>query len=160
MKPLQTPDFLSIWQHDRLSYITGSHQAKQQPQSPMAQLQDPLPNARFRLMRRDAFLGRRGHIGFQVMQGELQFITVALATGLRHALHYVAPLMHGGSPCFFPHFDIGEPIFPRLLALSLSLSKGGALIEDESGRPVTPTSLGQRCASGCFGIVCSCSSTS
>jgi hypothetical protein len=50
--------------------------------------------------------------------------------------------MRGGYACFFLHFDIGEPIFPHLLALSLSISKGGALMADESGRPVTPFSFG------------------
>src|SRR5215469_11768776 len=138
MQPLQTTDFLAIWQHDGLSHVTGSHQAKQQSQSSMAKLQDPLPNASFRLMRCDALLGRPCHIGFQVVQGELQFIMVAIATGLRHVLHHAAPLVRGVYPCFLPHFDIGKPIFPYLIALSLCISQGDAQIADESGRPVTP----------------------
>src|SRR4029453_7232884 len=138
MKPIQTTDFLSTWQHDSLSHVTGSHQAKQQPQSLMAQLQDPLPNARFRLMCRAALSGRPGHIGFEVIQGELQCIMVAIATGLRHALHHAAPLVRGVYPCFLPHFDIREPIFPYLIALSFCISQGDAEMADESGRPVTP----------------------
>src|SRR5215469_16814825 len=144
MQPLQTTDFLAIWQHDGLSHVTGSHQAKQQSQSSMAKLQDPLPNASFRLMRCDALLGRPCHIGFQVVQGELQFIMVAIATGLRHVLHHAAPLVRGVYPCFLPHFDIGKPIFPYLIALSLCISQGDAQIADESGRPVTPIARCQK----------------
>src|SRR5262249_46597661 len=106
----------------------------------MAKLQDPLPNARFRLMCRDALSGRPGHIGFQVMQGEFQCILVAIATGLRHALHHEAPLVCGVALCFLPHFDIGERMFPHRIPLSPRISKGDAQRADESVRPVTPSS--------------------
>src|SRR5215831_2258293 len=40
-----------------------------------------------------------------------------------------------------PQCDIGELFFPSLLVLSLWMSKGHAPMVDESGRPVTPTSI-------------------
>jgi hypothetical protein len=92
MRRLQTTDFLSIGQEDRLSHITWSHEVKQPPQSLMATLQDPLPNTGFRLMCRDALPGSPLHLGFQVVQGGLQGIMITIGTGFRHAFHHTAPL--------------------------------------------------------------------
>jgi len=97
MRPLETADFLTIWQHDGFSHITWPDQAKQQPQSLMAKVQDPMPNTGFHLMHRDALAGCPFHIGLEVIQGGLQLVRVAIGTGLRHAFHHVAPLRLGAS---------------------------------------------------------------
>jgi hypothetical protein len=63
----------------------------------MAKLQDPMPNTGFRLMYRDALPGNPLHVGFQVVQGGLQGVRIAIGTGFRHAFHHTAPLGLGAS---------------------------------------------------------------
>jgi hypothetical protein len=97
MSPLETPDFLAIWPHDGFSPLTWPNQAKQQPQSLMAKLQDPMPHTGFHLMHRDALAGCPFHRGLEVIQGGLTLVRVAIGMGLRHAVHHVAPLSLGVS---------------------------------------------------------------
>src|SRR6516164_507586 len=104
----------------------------------MAKLQDPMPHTGFRLMCRDALPGSPLHIGFQVVQGGLQGLMIAIGTGLRHAFHHTAPLSLGAYQRVCAHFDTGEPIFPHLIALSPCMAKGDVQIAAERGRPVTP----------------------